>query len=81
MECIYEDDPTVAAGQSVGGKSLDEEDMQVDDGIQDEPDTFLKTDPQQLLDQWMEAEDLAVSVPAQLSVFAYPELIGKLREG
>ncbi|XP_047239690.1 uncharacterized protein LOC124879274 isoform X3 [Girardinichthys multiradiatus] len=60
MECIYED-PTVAAGQSVGGKSLDEEDMQVDDGIRDEPDTFLKTDPQQLLDQWMEAEDLAES--------------------
>ncbi|MED6290602.1 hypothetical protein CHARACLAT_014729 [Characodon lateralis] len=66
MECIYEDDPTVAAGQSVRGKSLDEEDMQVDDGIQDEPDTFLKTDPQQLLDQWMEAEDLADVVQEEL---------------
>ncbi|KAK5605092.1 hypothetical protein CRENBAI_026514 [Crenichthys baileyi] len=66
MECIYEDDPTVAAGQPVRGKSLDEEDMQVDDGIQDEPDTFLETDPQQILDQWMEAEDLADVVQEEL---------------
>ncbi|KAM4725896.1 uncharacterized protein FYW61_013935 isoform 2-T2 [Anableps anableps] len=62
IECIDVEDPNVTAGQSVSEMSSDEEDLQVDDEIQDEPETFMQTqNPQQILDQWARAEDMADS--------------------
>ncbi|KAM4550343.1 uncharacterized protein V3H82_019485 [Fundulus diaphanus] len=59
MVNLLEDDQTVTAGQLFRGKSSDEEDMQVDVEIHDDPETSMQTDPQQSLAQMTQDEGMA----------------------